>query len=199
MIEQQKQQEDDPFAPDTTAADPDSLFWADADSVDTEDSFAEQQAEPSGEEVEPGLQSPPQDQEPSEPVEESPVTPAPAPTEAYPEGAILEFRILEFGVSYPTVKRPFLMLGRSSVHRLGGVYLQGSHILGPEGTILEVASGQSHRQDRLSGSTRSLAEGATYPFQRPEIPPSRLGRYVEPVVVVGIIGSLVYLFYQNQN
>jgi hypothetical protein len=45
----------------------------------------------------------------------------------------------------------------------------------------------------------SFAEGASYPFQKPDVPPSRLSRLVEPIAVVGIISSLIYLFYQNQN
>jgi hypothetical protein len=65
--------------------------------------------------------------------------------------------------------------------------------------ILRVANGQSHRQDELSARSRIIAEGASYPFTKPTLPAGQIGKLAEPVIVMGIIGSLVYLFYQNQN
>ncbi|MDM7916674.1 MAG: hypothetical protein QUU85_15630, partial [Candidatus Eisenbacteria bacterium] len=128
----------------------------------------------------------------------APAQPA-QPVVVYPEGPVIEFKVLEFGVDYPTFRRRFLLFGDATVHRIGGVYITASRIDGPEGKILDVASGQSHFEDRLSGRSRMLAEGANYPFAKPEVPPLRLGRYVEPLAVVAIVSSLVYLFYQNQN
>jgi hypothetical protein len=126
--------------------------------------------------------------------------PIPAPKgKLYPEGSVLEFRVLEFGVHYPTVKRRFAFFGNASVHRLGGVYIEASRVEGPDGRVIDVASGQCHSQDRLSGHARALAEGANYPFTKPVIPASNVSRMVEPVLVVGIVSSLVYLFYQNQK
>jgi hypothetical protein len=126
----------------------------------------------------------------------------PGPTvvrRTYPSGRILEFRLLEFGVGYPNVKRRYRLFGSPTVTRLGGVYVQASRIVGPDGTVEAMASGQSHAEDRLSAKARRLAEGANYPFTKPAIPAANFGRVVEPVAVVGIVASLVYLFYQNQN
>ncbi len=117
----------------------------------------------------------------------------------YPDGLVLEFRLLEFGISYPNVRRRFRLFGAQSVNRLGGVYVQASRIEGPGGAVVSIGSGQSHAEDRLSPRARRLAEGANYPFTKPTIPPANFGRVVEPVAVVGIVASLVYLFYQNQN
>lgn len=125
--------------------------------------------------------------------------PAPPTVKPYPEGMVLEYRVLEFGVTYPVLKRRFLLFGDASVRRLGGVYITASRIKGPEGTVLKVAKAQSHQEDFLSGRTRLRAEGASYPFKQPVVPPANVGRYFEPVAVVGIITSLVYLFYQNQH
>ena len=112
---------------------------------------------------------------------------------------VLEYRILEFGVTYPILKRRFLLFGDASVRRLGGLYITASRIQGPDGTILKVAKAQSHQEDYLSSRARVRSEGASYPFTKPVVPPANVGRYFEPVAVVGIITSLVYLFYQNQN
>ena len=62
-----------------------------------------------------------------------------------------------------------------------------------------MVTAERHHWDRLSGRQRVLAEGASYPFTAPELKSPGLGRYVEPAVVVGIVGSLIYLFYTNQN
>jgi hypothetical protein len=132
--------------------------------------------------------------------EAPPATPVPAPTwKLYPDGTVLEFRILEFGVNYPSIKRHLFFFGDASVRRLAGVYIEASRIEGPDGRIIDVASGQGHSNDRLSGHARMLAEGANYPFSKPTIPPSNLGKLIEPVLVLGIVSSLVYLFYQNQH
>jgi hypothetical protein len=158
-------------------------------------------------------QAPPQVGEPSggNPSEDSgnpaPATATPAAStsgskmvrKVYPAGTILEFRTLEFGVNYPSVKRRFKLFGSATVTRLGGVYVQASRISGPDGTVVGMANGQSYYQDRLSSKERRLAEGATYPFMKPSFPPSNFGRVVEPIAVLGIVSSLVYLFYQNQN
>ncbi|MFN8549403.1 MAG: hypothetical protein U0527_15880 [Candidatus Eisenbacteria bacterium] len=62
-----------------------------------------------------------------------------------------------------------------------------------------MVSVERHEVDRLAGWQKVLAEGATYPFTKPELQSPSVGRYVEPAVVVGIVTSLIYLFYQNQN
>lgn len=137
----------------------------------------------------------------------APATAAPAAStsaskvvrKVYPAGMVLEFRTLEFGVNYPAVKRRFKLFGSATVTRLGGVYVQASRVIGPDGTVVGMANGQSYYQDRLSSKARRLAEGATYPFTKPGFPPSNFGRVVEPIAVLGIVSSLVYLFYQNQN
>jgi hypothetical protein len=102
-------------------------------------------------------------------------------------------------VTYPSHKRKFGIFGDPTVRRLGGVYIQASKIEGPAGTILGTYNGQSHYEDRLSARSRALAEGASYPFAKPSVPPSGASKVVEPLVVVAIVCSLVYLFYQNQN
>lgn len=135
----------------------------------------------------------------TESATESSGTSRPPQVKAYPDGLVVEYRVLEFGVTYPSFKRRFIVFGDPSVRRLGGVYIQANKIEGPSGTIMGTYTGQSHYEDRLSARSRALAEGASYPFAKPAVPPSSITRIVEPVVVVAIVSSLVYLFYQNQN
>jgi hypothetical protein len=115
-----------------------------------------------------------------------------------PAGEVLDLRIVEFGVKYSDIGRK-LLFGPVRFTRVGGVYIQVSSLKRPEGELHQILSAERHRVDRLSGSQRSLAEGASYPFSAPELKPPGLGRYIEPTVVVGIVSSLVYLFYANQS
>jgi hypothetical protein len=176
---------EDPFAEDDTTSVSDSTLWG-----MPEDTLAADDGAPD-DEAEEGQDGQPEGQAPTQQLVGA--------GRVYPPGTILEFQILEFGVMYPHVKRRLLVLGTASIGRLAGVYLQVRQIEGPGGEIVQVASGRSHHQDRLSGRSRILAEGATYPFTKPELPPGRIGKLAEPIVVMGIVGSLVYLFYQNQN
>lgn len=115
-----------------------------------------------------------------------------------PPGDVLDVRLLEFGVVYRDVGRR-LFLGPVSFTRVAGAYIQVSHLQGPSGELKNLVSAERHHWDRLSGRQKALVEGASYPFAPPALTAPSLGRYVEPAVVVAIVGSLIYLFYTNQN
>ncbi len=115
-----------------------------------------------------------------------------------PDGHVVDLRVVEFGIQYSDVGRR-LLFGPLQFTRVGGVFLQTSLIRGPDGTIRRMTNTERHQVDRLSGSERHLAEGASYPFSKPDLKAPSLGRYVEPAVVVAIVTSLIYLFYANQN
>jgi len=180
----------------------DSIFaasWGDtlgANEADS-DTLGAGSSEPETEEEGEGEEEPTQEDQ-GQKKTEAPAAQVPA-YRNYPEGTVIEFRVLEFAVSYPTSKRRLVFFGQPSVRRLGGVSVQASRIEGPKGKIVKVARAQSNRQDHLSGDSRLLAEGAAYPFAKPTIPPANIGKYIEPFAVLGIISSLIYLFYQNQK
>jgi hypothetical protein len=151
----------------------------------------------------------PNDQTPAQPAESESTTvssaaakpvviKAEATPRVLPAGEVLDVRVLEFGVGYSNVNRVWLF-GPVRFTRVGGVYFQVCHLKGPEGELRSVASAARHQVDRLSGSQRALAEGASYPFARPDLKTPSLSRYIEPTVVVAIVASLVYLFNKNQN
>jgi hypothetical protein len=174
-------QEETPAPGDTTAAPPDS---AAADGS----LFASEGREPGKEAAEAGA--------PTIPPPAAPTAPVPRVT--LPAGNVLDLRLIEFGVSYPQVGRK-LLFGPVRFTRVGGVFAQVNSLEGPDGNFRQMVSSERHRVDRLSGSQRALVEGASYPFNPPELTPPSLSRYIEPTVVVAIVGSLVYLFYANQN
>ena len=120
------------------------------------------------------------------------------PLGRYPEGVTLDLQLLEFGVHYSEVGRRYLV-GPVTFTRVAGVYAQVSALSGPRGRLQTVHTAQRHHWDRVAGRQRVLAEGVAYPFRQPELRAPGIGNYVEPAVVVGIVGSLIYLFYANQN
>lgn len=115
-----------------------------------------------------------------------------------PAGQVVDLEILEFGVSYADARRK-LLFGSVRFTRVAGAYFQLAHLRGPGGEVVQIRSAERHVVDDLTSRQRVLVGGASYPFTRPELVPPSLGRYIEPTVVVGIVGSLIYLFYTNQN
>jgi hypothetical protein len=183
---------------DTTVANPDSVR-AKADSIRGGPEGESPEKASSDEKSRGGEQPAASQQQPTG----SAGTPAPgqAPATAVrvlPAGEVLDLRIVEFGVSYADVGRK-LLFGPVRFTRVAGIYLQVSSRKEPEGELRQVLSAERHCVDRLTGSQRALAEGASFPFRIPELNAPGLGRYIEPTVVVGIVGSLVYLFYANQS
>lgn len=108
----------------------------------------------------------------------------------------LEFRVGEFGVHYVGEGRPFF-LGPKRVERATSVDVSCRLLEAGSEDVLWVGDGDAVRLDRISKSKLALFES---PGFTPTPLPSRGGfRYVEPVVVGGIVAGLVYLFYTNQN
>jgi hypothetical protein len=114
------------------------------------------------------------------------------------EGLVLSFRVLEFGVTYHDQWRQGF-LGQRVVERLAAVDLNCRLVSGDEKNILWVGNGRSEKLDIVPKSKLDLLEGRSYPFTRPNLPPQSLSRIVEPALVLGIVGGLVFLFYSNQN
>ena len=52
--------------------------------------------------------------------------------------------------------------------------------------------------DRFSRSQVALVEDAHFPDLKDQIPTRNLDKVAEPVIVVGIVGGLVALFFQNR-
>jgi hypothetical protein len=125
----------------------------------------------------------------------------PKPEEIIPipegEGMVLTFRLIEFGVTYhDSWRRGFL--GPRMVERLASVNLYCRLVNGSAEDVLWVGRGKSARLDIVPKSRLDLLEGLSYPFTAPMLRPKPLSRLLEPVLVTGIVGGLVYLFYANQ-
>jgi TonB family protein len=140
---------------------------------------------------------------PSSGEEPASVSAAPAAAEetssrpAVPEGAtVLMFRVSEMEMRYPDVGRR-LWIGPKRVERFARMRLdlrlqRGSDVIWSE-------SAEHYAADRVPYGALRYLESAQYSFAKPEIAPGGASRFVEPLVVAGVIGGLVLLFYANQT
>jgi hypothetical protein len=114
------------------------------------------------------------------------------------EGEVLVFRVIECGVSYPWTKRSWLV-GPRQYGRVASVRLGASWLVQPGRRLKGIAGGERVYLDAFPGWARPVLEGHAYPFAIKQPRGTSLQKIVEPVVVVGIISGLIYLFYQNQK
>jgi hypothetical protein len=111
-------------------------------------------------------------------------------------GQRLVYRVDEWRVQYVDESRTFF-LGPRRVDRAVAVDLTARLVDSDGETVLAVGRGDAIHLDRLSKGRLSLYESQGVTATELEKPGAR--RVIEPVVVGGIVASLVYLFYTNQN
>lgn len=119
-----------------------------------------------------------------------------SPAVADQERPVLTYRITEMELRYPKIKRRF-WIGPKQVNRFARVRLDFR--LEERGVLLWAKSVENYVSDRVPFRALPVLENEQYTFATPEIPGGSANRYVEPLIVSGIIGGLVYLFYANQT
>jgi len=110
---------------------------------------------------------------------------------------VLEYQLLTFSLSYPKVYRAHL-IGGKRVKRRADVHILAS-LSGERGAVGWVGEASREESDQFAHDALGRIEEGAYQFTRPGVPSSGWGKYVEPVVVTGIIVGLVYLFFSNQS
>jgi TonB family protein len=119
--------------------------------------------------------------------------PVPLVTE---RGTTLSFRVSEMEMRYPEVGRKF-WVGPKRVERFARMRVDLRLKRG--GQVLWAGSAEHYASDRVPFGALPYLENDAYAFAKPEIAPGTWGRFLEPVLVSGVIGGLVFLFYANQT
>lgn len=111
---------------------------------------------------------------------------------------LLEYQLASARITYLRLIGGYLLPSRIKVERQGLV--QGGLVLRDPGTsrVLWTADATANLVDRVPRGQIKLAEDERYSDLKGEIPERNLGRYTEPLVVAGVIGGLVVLFFQNR-
>lgn len=123
---------------------------------------------------------------------------APGAADAGLDSARLFYRVTDFSFRYADIYRK-LLVGPRRIRRLAKVDL---HLrLAPAGarTIAWSENATHSTSDVIPYGQADLLESKTFAFAKPERGGGTLARIYEPLIVTGIVGGLVLLFYSNQS
>jgi len=109
----------------------------------------------------------------------------------------LNYRIVACETAYPRAWREWVV-GSRKVERRATVDIR-FQLSDEESAILWAGSGQREKRDVVPGGR--IADLATpgQPFTAPEMQAGGWDRVIEPVIVAGIVGGLIYLFYTSKS
>lgn len=109
----------------------------------------------------------------------------------------ITYRIVSFGTSYPRVWRQWLV-GSKKVERRSDVDLH-FRLSDSTGAVIWAGEGRKQRRDIVPGGRVSELATPGIPFASPELESAGWDRVLEPIVVTGIVGGLIYLFYTSKS
>jgi hypothetical protein len=110
---------------------------------------------------------------------------------------ILSYQIINYSIKYPEIGRSY-WIGAKEVERLAEIGIFAKLLDSETGEILWVGEAQKKFEDRIAYSLLERVEDPSRDFTQPVRDEIRWSRFVEPVVVTGIVVGLVYLFFSNQ-
>lgn len=118
-------------------------------------------------------------------------------TDSVNSGMTLRVRPMELVVEYGDVSRPWV-IGAKRVERIAKCELS-STLLNADGGILMTLRTSGIEEDVISWSDAEVLDGSSeWDWLSGELPENRGGGILEPIVVTGVVASLVYLFYSSR-
>lgn len=111
---------------------------------------------------------------------------------------VFSYQIVSFSIKYPDIGRSY-WIGAKEVTRSAEVGIFAKLLDSSTGEILWVGESQKRYEDRIAYSLLERVEDPAHDFTQPERNEIKWSRFVEPVVVTGIVVGLVFLFFSNQD
>ncbi len=111
---------------------------------------------------------------------------------------VFSYQIISYSIKYPDIGRSY-WVGAKEVERLAEVGIFAKLLDSATGEIVWVGESQKKYEDRIAYSLLERVEDPAHDFTMPVRDEIRWGRFVEPVIVTGIVVGLVYLFFSNQD
>jgi hypothetical protein len=108
------------------------------------------------------------------------------------------YQIITYSIEYPDIGRSY-WVGAKEVERLAEVAVFAKLLDSMTGEILWVGEAQKKYEDRIAYSLLERVEDPSRDFTVPVRDEIKWSRFIEPVVVTGIVVGLVYLFFSNQD
>jgi len=111
---------------------------------------------------------------------------------------LLEYQLASARITYLRLIGGYVLPSRAKVERQGLV--ESGLVIRDPGTsrVLWTADASANIVDRVPRGQIKLCEDERFTDLKGEIPERNLGRYTEPLVVAGVVGGLVALFFQNR-
>ena len=119
------------------------------------------------------------------------------PNNNFSESQSLFYRIIEMSLNYPKVKRKGF-LGERIVTRKASLNLSFRLEDNATGKVLWTKRGKEERSDLIKKSMIKSVNNQSYPFLSPSLPDDPQSRFIEPTLVVAVVGGLIYLFFANR-
>lgn len=111
-------------------------------------------------------------------------------------GITMRVKIIDINIGYSSKKRKYF-IGKQVVKRVSKLTLLLS-LTNPDGNIIATSKIISEINDELPLDTALLYQNSNYKFSNPKLPESH-SSILEPIVVTGIVGTLIYIFYANKE
>ena len=111
---------------------------------------------------------------------------------------VFSYQIISYSIKYPDIGRSY-WVGAKEVERLAEVGIFVKLLDSSTGEIVWVGEAQKRYEDRIAYSLLERVEDPANDFTMPVRDEIRWSRFVEPVIVTGIVVGLVYLFFSNQD
>ncbi|MCK4510393.1 hypothetical protein KAW64_01570, partial [bacterium] len=109
----------------------------------------------------------------------------------------VSYRIVSCDATYPRMWREW-MVGARKVERRSSVDIY-FRLADDSNAIVWAGSEERERRDIVPGSRLETLGTPGQAFTSPEIEPGGWDKVIEPVVVAGIVGGLIYLFYTSKS
>jgi hypothetical protein len=111
---------------------------------------------------------------------------------------VMEIRVMDLSIRYGPVHRSWF-LGKRKVDRMATVEVSAV-LLSTDGSVAfsERLSGELIDELSYGEVDQVSGTGATDSWLTPEVPESEGGGVLEPIIVTGVVASLIYLFYSSR-
>lgn len=119
------------------------------------------------------------------------------PTSDFSNSWSLFYRIIDMSLEYPEIKRKGF-LGKRIVIRKASVNLSFRLEDDSTGKVLWTNRGKEERSDQIKKGTIKSINNRSYPLLSPTLPGDPQSRFIEPALVVAVVGGIIYLFFANR-
>jgi hypothetical protein len=113
------------------------------------------------------------------------------------ESSSLFYRIIELSLDYPEIKRKGFF-GKRLVIRKASFNFSFRLEDNETGRVLWSKRGKDLRSDLIERSMIKSLNNESYPILSPSLPQDSQSRFIEPALVVAVVGGLIYLFFANR-